>query len=240
MNTSGKGLVLGVDGGGTSTVAWLAATGGTVLGRGKAGPSNAKAVGNDAARSALSLAIEAAFAEAGRPPCPVDVACMGLAGFGRPEDRKTLAQWNEGSGWARRLLTVTDGDLVVAAGTPEGWGVGVIAGTGSIAVGRAEDGTKARAGGWGHLIGDEGSAYAVVLGARGDFWRSDPRESALATRWVRFVSPRASASYRLTSDFALQASVSRAYRTPTDSCTARGPPWRGPARPGSPRSSNVQ
>ena len=33
---------------------------------------------------------------------------------------------------------VNDGDLVVAAGTPEGWGVGVIAGTGSIAVGRAQ------------------------------------------------------------------------------------------------------
>ena len=60
---------------------------------------------------------------------------------------------------------VNDGDLVVAAGTPEGWGVGVIAGTGSIAVGRAKDGRTARAGGWGHLIGDEGSAYGVVLDA---------------------------------------------------------------------------
>jgi len=60
---------------------------------------------------------------------------------------------------------VNDGDLVVAAGTPNGWGVGVIAGTGSIAVGRAPDGRTARAGGWGHLIGDEGSAYRVVLDA---------------------------------------------------------------------------
>jgi len=62
----------------------------------------------------------------------------------------------------------------------------------------------------------------VVLGARGDFWRSDPRESALAIRSVRFVSPRASASYRLTSDLALQASVSRAYRTPTSNELYRG------------------
>ena len=60
---------------------------------------------------------------------------------------------------------MNDGDLVVAAGTPEGWGVGVIAGTGSIAVARAPDGRKARAGGWGHLIGDEGSAYGTVLAA---------------------------------------------------------------------------
>ena len=65
---------------------------------------------------------------------------------------------------ARRLVLVNDGDLVVAAGTPEGWGVGVIAGTGSIAVGRTPDGRTARAGGWGHLIGDEGSAYLLRPG----------------------------------------------------------------------------
>ena len=59
-------------------------------------------------------------------------------------------------------LTFVVADLVVAAGTPEGWGVGVIAGTGSIAVGRAEDGRTARAGGWGHLIGDERRPLASV------------------------------------------------------------------------------
>ncbi len=106
-----------------------------------------------------------AFDAAGLTPAPVDVICLGLAGFDRPDDRKILAGWADEARWARRLVLVNDGDLVVAAGTPEGWGVGVIAGTGSIAVGRAEDGRTARAGGWGHLIGDEGSAYGVVLDA---------------------------------------------------------------------------
>lgn len=157
--------VLGVDGGGTSTVAWLAEPGGAVLGRGRAGPSNAKVVGNAAAREALEAAIAAAFADSGRPVAPADVACLGLAGFDRPEDREVLARWSDESAWARRLLAANDGDLVVAAGTPEGFGVGVIAGTGSIAVGRSPDGRAARAGGWGPLIGDEGSAYAVALAA---------------------------------------------------------------------------
>ena len=76
-----------------------------------------------------------------------------------------LARWAEEARWAHRLVPANDGDLVIAAGTPEGWGIGVIAGTGSIAVGRTPDGRSARAGGWGHLIGDEGSAYAVVLQA---------------------------------------------------------------------------
>jgi len=173
--------LLGVDGGGTATEAWLAGPGLQVLGRGAAGPSNAKAVGLEAARSALDAAIAAAFADAGLEPGPVDAACFGLAGFDRPDDRKVLAGWAGEARLARRLVLVNDGDLVVAAGTPEGWGVGVIAGTGSIAVGRAADGRTARAGGWGHLIGDEGSAYVFVLDAlRLVSRRVDGREPRLA------------------------------------------------------------
>jgi N-acetylglucosamine kinase-like BadF-type ATPase len=157
--------LLGVDGGGTSTEAWLANALGDVLGCGRGGPSNAKAVGPEAARRSLEIAIASAFTNAQITPAAVEVACLGLAGFDRPDDRKILTGWADEAGMARRLVLVNDGDLVVAAGTPDGWGVGVIAGTGSIAVGRAADGRKARAGGWGHLIGDEGSAYGIVLDA---------------------------------------------------------------------------
>jgi len=157
--------LLGVDGGGTSTEAWLAEPGCKMLGRGKSGPSNAKAVGLEAARRALDVAIRAAFEDAELVPAPVAVACLGLAGFDRPGDRQVLAGWAKEARWADRLVTANDGDLVIAAGTPEGWGIGVIAGTGSIAVGRTPDGRTARAGGWGHRIGDEGSAYAIVLDA---------------------------------------------------------------------------
>jgi len=135
---------MGIDGGGTATEAWLAAPAGNVLGRGTAGPSNAKAVGLEAARNAIDGAIAAAFAAAGLSPFPVDLICLGLAGFDRPDDRTLLTGWADQGRWGRRLLMVNDGDLVVAAGTPEGWGVGVIAGTGSIAVGRAPDGRTAR------------------------------------------------------------------------------------------------
>jgi N-acetylglucosamine kinase-like BadF-type ATPase len=157
--------LLGIDGGGTSTVAWLGDAEGRVLGRGRAGPSNVKAVGQAAARGALGRAIDLAFSDAGLSPGPVEIACLGLAGFDRPDDRTLLESWVEQSRWADRIVLVNDGDLVIAAGTPDGWGLGVIAGTGSIAVGRTPDGRTARAGGWGPLIGDEGSAYKVVLAA---------------------------------------------------------------------------
>src|SRR4051812_13168126 len=175
-------LLLGVDGGGTSTIALLARPEGDPVGRGVAGPSNAKAVGVAAARQALEAAIAAAFADAGLEARTVCVACLGLAGFDRPEDRQLLGEWAEAGRWAERLILVNDGDLVVAAGTADGWGVGVIAGTGSIAVARAPDGRKSRAGGWGHLIGDEGSAYGLALAAlRRLARRADGRETPRMT-----------------------------------------------------------
>lgn len=171
-------LLLGIDGGGTSTATWLADESGRVLGRGKAGPSNAKAVGREAARRALGRSIAAAFADAGLEPRPAAVACLGLAGFDRPEDKVLLEGWAGTDHWAERLVLVNDGDLVLAAGTPEGFGVAVIAGTGSISVGRGPDDRTARAGGWGHVIGDEGSAYAVALaGLRLVARRLDGREA---------------------------------------------------------------
>jgi N-acetylglucosamine kinase-like BadF-type ATPase len=157
--------LLGIDGGGTSTIAWLADLEGRVLGRGRAGPSNYKAVGAEAAREAITGAIAAAFAEAGLVVVPVESACFGLAGFDRPEDQELLRSWSVEARWARRVVGVNDGMLILAAGTPEGWGLGVIAGTGSIAVGRTREGRTARAGGWGPLLGDEGSGYHVALAA---------------------------------------------------------------------------
>ena len=163
--TRPRPTLLGIDGGGTSTIAWLADSKGRVLGRGHAGPSNLKTVGPDAAREAIERSIAAAFSDGGFVDRPVESACLGLAGFDRPEDQALLRDWAEGPRWAKQLTGVNDGALVIAAGTPEGWGVGAIAGTGSIAVGRDREGRTARAGGWGPLFGDEGSAYAVALSA---------------------------------------------------------------------------
>ncbi len=175
-------LLLGIDGGGTSTAAWLADAEGRVLGRGEAGPSNVKAVGPKAAFEALVASTSAAFAQAGKDRQPIEVACLGLAGFDRPEDKTVLEAWNREVFRAGRLLLVNDGDLVVAAGTPEGWGIGLIAGTGSIAVGIGPDGRKSRAGGWGHIFGDEGSAYSVAIaGLRATAHRADGRMAPTAS-----------------------------------------------------------
>jgi N-acetylglucosamine kinase-like BadF-type ATPase len=175
----GKPLVLGVDGGGTSTVSWLADADGRILGRGGAGASNAKAVGDPEAREALEKSRRLAFADAGLGVRRIEVACLGLAGFDRPDDRAKLEGWV--ADWTNRLILCNDAELLLAAGTPAAWGIALIAGTGSICYGRSADGTSARSGGWGPTIGDEGSAYRVVLEAlRLVAWRADGRAAEIA------------------------------------------------------------
>jgi N-acetylglucosamine kinase-like BadF-type ATPase len=71
--------------------------------------------------------------------------------------------WSNQHQLTRNLTVVNDAQLVVAAGTPNGYGVGLICGTGSIAIGRGVDGRMSRAGGWGYLLGDEGSGYDIAL-----------------------------------------------------------------------------
>ena len=158
-------LLLGIDGGGTKTTALLATAGGQVLGRGSGPACNYQSVGAEAAWSALDDAVRAAFDDAGQEPGPVAAACLGLAGAARAEDRALFAAWIADRLPGARGLVVNDAELVLAAGTPEGWGVALICGTGSIAYGRSPDGRSARAGGWGYLLGDEGSGYHMGLSA---------------------------------------------------------------------------
>ena len=173
-------LILGIDGGATKTVAWLAERSvemePVVLGRGTAGPANPQAVGFDAALENLDRAIAAAFEEAGVKPGPVAAAVLGLAGSDREENRRVLNRWAENRRLARRFRVVTDALPVLAAGAPDGWGVALIAGTGSFCFGQTADGRTARAGGWGYLFGDEGSAYWIaVAGLRAAAQSADGR-----------------------------------------------------------------
>ena len=172
-------LYLGIDGGGSRTVALLASakigsqTPGSVpfsvLGRGETGPCNLQAVGSARALAALNEAVTGAFAAASISRTPVPVACLGLAGAGRPEDQKVIQDWARQVNLAQRVEVTTDAAILLAAGTPDGWGLALVAGTGSIAYGRNADGRAARAGGWGYLLGDEGRRLCAGAGgpARG-------------------------------------------------------------------------
>jgi N-acetylmuramic acid 6-phosphate etherase len=168
-------LVLGVDGGGTKTVAWLAVgvpalagaseppEAGTPTGRGVTGPGNPRAVGFAAAQANIDAAIDAAFTAAALPRTTVAAACLALAGAGREAERETMLAWARKRRIAHNVRVTTDAEPILAAASPENWGIALICGTGSLAWGRSRAGTIARCGGWGYLLGDEGSAYWIAL-----------------------------------------------------------------------------
>ncbi len=157
-------LVLGIDGGGTHTVAFLAESGtGRVIGRGTSGPSNIQAVGVEAALRELDAAVASAFQDAKLARSQVAAACLGLAGVDLTEGLGIIRQWADSISLAEKIAVANDATLLFAAGTPEGWGLAVIAGTGSIAFTLDRNGKDGRAGGWGYLLGDEGSAWQLGL-----------------------------------------------------------------------------
>jgi N-acetylglucosamine kinase-like BadF-type ATPase len=167
---SDERVLLGVDGG-THTQAVLSDLDGRVLGRGRGGASNPRMVGPETAKEAIATAVEGAFLAAFGPRARsttdrrerVAAACFGLAGVDTAADEALVASWIREQGLASKLRVVNDTELILAAGTPEGFGIALISGTGSNCVGRAPDGRTMRVGGWGYRIGDEGSGYQIAL-----------------------------------------------------------------------------
>jgi N-acetylglucosamine kinase-like BadF-type ATPase len=165
--------LLAVEGGGSKTTAQLTDLEGKSVGRGYGPGSNPHAVGVENARKAIAMAIDGAVINAtGRLPegsswrqTGVAAACFGLAGIDGPDDEAQLSAWVTQQELAERFVVVNDSELVVAAGTPEGWGVALISGAGSVCLARSPQGRTVRVGGWGHLLGDEGSGYRLAVDA---------------------------------------------------------------------------
>jgi len=157
--------VLGVDGGGTHTLCILADLEGNVLGQGQAGPSNFQAVGVGEAIGAIRRAIEGAVAGVPSFSFPVEAICLGLAGVDTPQDAALIRGQVEALNIARQVCVVNDTEIALIGGVGGERGVVVVAGTGSAAFGCDGEGCKAHAGGWGWILGDEGSAFDI--GQRG-------------------------------------------------------------------------
>ena len=154
---------LGIDGGGTKTRCVLGDET-SVLGTGSGSGCSILRVGEACARDSLAAAIHEACVQAGVSPQQITRTCAGIAGASDDGIASRLQRLLiEILGGAIEVI----GDMEVAlegafAGGP---GIIVVAGTGSIAFGRNEQGEKARAGGWGRILCDEGSAHWIVVKA---------------------------------------------------------------------------
>ncbi len=154
-------FLLGIDGGGTKTVAIAADLQGNVLGKGVSGASNYQTVGLDQAIAAIKEASEEAIAAAGITTHEAKVICLGLAGVGRESDRVLLLPLIEKLNLAEKIILEHDAAIALAGALACQPGIVVLAGTGAMAFGMNSAGEKRRAGGWGSILGDEGSAYYI-------------------------------------------------------------------------------
>src|SRR4051812_14038387 len=150
--------VLGLDAGGTKTVCLLANEQGTVIASARAGGANLQAVGELAVEKVLHDVMDEAIGERGIVPAAI---CLGIAGVDRPDDHAVIRGIMKRIGRQARILIVNDALVALEAGAPQQPGIVVISGTGSIAYGRNARGEAARAGGWGYVLGDEGSGYWI-------------------------------------------------------------------------------
>jgi glucosamine kinase len=147
-------FVMGIDGGATKTLAAVLDLRANVLHLGHAGPSNEDAVGAEKAVQALLAAADEATALAGIASEDLAGAVLAVAGT----DTASVAEHVAGAR-TERWLVVNDVVGAWATATGAGPGVAVISGTGSNVFGVGADARAWRAGGWGHLLGDEGSGY---------------------------------------------------------------------------------
>ncbi|HET7698487.1 MAG TPA: BadF/BadG/BcrA/BcrD ATPase family protein [Vicinamibacterales bacterium] len=150
--------VLGIDAGGTKTVCQLADEHGEVLAEARRGGANLQAAGELEVEKVLHDVMEDALGDADIRPAAI---CLGIAGVDRPDDARVMEQIMRRIGYKARMLIVNDALVALEAGAPGKPGVVLVAGTGSIAYGRNAQNQSARAGGWGYVLGDEGSGYWI-------------------------------------------------------------------------------
>jgi glucosamine kinase len=156
-------LVLGMDIGGSSSRARLS-QGGHIVAEASAPGANVALIDPEVVEERLTSLIE----QLGSPH-PAS-CCAGAAGAEVPAGRRRLEQLLARLLPDVRVLVVHDTRLILAAAGLD-VGIALIAGTGSVAYARNHDGDEARAGGWGWMLGDEGSGAWIVREALRELMR---------------------------------------------------------------------
>ena len=169
-------MIAGIDGGGTKTRVLCCDLQGKQIAAREYGPFNLNSIGEEAFRKLMMDITSFLNAEG-----DCTALCIGAAGVSNPRMGELIAQAMKTAGITRWKL-VGDQEIALWGALEGSPGVSVVAGTGSICCGRNEAGDYITVGGWGHLIGDEGSGYAIgrdVLKAVTHYWDGYGEETSL-------------------------------------------------------------
>ncbi|QOS76450.1 N-acetylglucosamine kinase [Paenibacillus sp. JNUCC31] len=162
-------VYVGVDGGGTNTDAAIISESGEILARLSGGPTNPHSVPLEQALSELQRVLEQLFNLKSDLSTNCEGICLGMSGVDTVQERQLISDAvnnymksrNRQGSESCPVWVVSEGEIALMASLGHTHGVLCISGTGSIVYGFTLEGERYRAGGWGHLLGDEGSGYRI-------------------------------------------------------------------------------
>ncbi len=145
--------LFGIDGGGTSSRIRVETLDGELLYYGEGGSTNPRSNDRGAIEAVLTDLFGKAYAATGLLGSGCRAGFAGIAGVDRPGDREPFISMLRRTGGVDCPIAVgNDAEPALAGALGDTEGILLIAGTGSIALGRSRDGFSARAGGLGHLL----------------------------------------------------------------------------------------
>ncbi len=172
-------IFLGIDGGGTKTQAVICDETGRILGAGLGGASGIDSVGAEGAIIGIGAAVAAARRQADLPTAPFDGVFLGMAGVVSEADRDIVRGVASKLQLGDNVGVDHDIRISLAGGLSGRPGIALIAGTGSSCFGMNAAGERWQAGGWGHIVSDEGSSYwfgwnaiRLAIGAYDGRWQT--------------------------------------------------------------------
>lgn len=158
--------IIGMDGGGTKTHAIIADLNGSVRAEHIGGPSNFQIIGVEKAAKTIYDLVKECCDSADCSIGQINAVVLGLTGAGRSADQERMAKGVQRYARSKKtkfkhVMVESDARIALEGAFKGKPGIILIAGTGSIAFGKDSRGNVHRVGGWGRIIGDEGSGYFI-------------------------------------------------------------------------------
>lgn len=150
---------LGVDGGGTKTTAVVSDENGHVVASAVGGSINYYSNSFETAKSNFEDIIKELGIE------KYSSVCIGMSALSDRADDRTTAKFVSGILKSDKVIMDSDISIALAAAGCQGERAVLICGTGSMAAAVNKEGNQVHSGGWGYLLGDEGSGYCIALNA---------------------------------------------------------------------------
>lgn len=154
-------LYAGIDGGGSNLrIAVVDARLATIVTQ-SAGPANPSVIGRERAQAHIRELVRATLQQADISPKRIAAAGIGIAGASNLHSRDWLLETLAPRLPDSRIVPSSDLEIALVGALGRRHGILLLAGTGSAVFGCAPDGTQLQVGGWGYLLGDEGSGYWI-------------------------------------------------------------------------------